>query len=194
MAAYHFPQSTSMVTPSKLLRSISSRVPLTLHSEGLPTSGKPNKDCGSSLGQIYARGTESNGRYAILYSWYMPKDSPSDGLGHRHEWEGVIVWLASGSSTTRENILAVCPSAHGNWDCSTDFLVAGTGPLIMYLSIWPINHQMWLSPTQGGQQPLIAWESLPDAARNALQTTDFGSATVPFKDSTFAGNIAAATF
>lgn len=53
---------------------------------------------------------------------------------------------------------------------------------------------MGLSFEQGGQQPLIAWESLPDAARNALQTTDFGSATVPFKDSTFAGNLAAATF
>jgi hypothetical protein len=53
---------------------------------------------------------------------------------------------------------------------------------------------MWLGAEQGGQQPLIAWESLPTAARDALQNTDFGSATVPFKDSTFAGNIAAATF
>lgn len=124
----------------------------------------------------------------------MPKDEPSEGLGHRHEWEGVIVWLASGSSTTSDNILAVCPSAHGKWDCSKDFFLSGTGPLIAYFSIWPVNHQMWLSVTQGGQQPLIAWESLPDVARDALQTTDFGSATVPFKDSTFAGNVAAATF
>lgn len=43
----------------------------------------------------------------------MPKDSPSDGLGHRHEWEGVIVWLNSATSTTAANIAAVCPSAHG---------------------------------------------------------------------------------
>jgi hypothetical protein len=124
----------------------------------------------------------------------MPKDSPSSGLGHRHEWEGVIIWLASASSTSASNILAVCPSAHGNWDCSTAFLHNGSGAFIAYFSIWPVNHQMWLGAEQGGQQPLIAWESLPAAARDALQTTDFGSATVPFKDSTFAGNIAAATF
>jgi hypothetical protein len=43
----------------------------------------------------------------------MPKDEPSDGLGHRHDWEGVIVWLSSSTATTAANIVAVCPSAHG---------------------------------------------------------------------------------
>ncbi|KAG4444134.1 hypothetical protein IFR05_000363 [Cadophora sp. M221] len=163
--------------------------------EGLPLTGSQNSGCKSNLGQIYARGFDgANGRYAIMYSWYMPKDSPSKGLGHRHEWEGVIVWLVSNSSTSASNILAVCPSAHGDWNCSKLFLLSGTGPLVSYFSIWPVNHQMWLGAEKGGQQPLIAWESLPDAAKNALQTTNFGSATVPFKDSTFAGNIAKATF
>lgn len=46
----------------------------------------------------------------------------------------------------------------------------------------------------GGQQPLIAWESLPAVAQTALQNTDFGEAIVPFKDATFAANLAAATF
>jgi hypothetical protein len=53
---------------------------------------------------------------------------------------------------------------------------------------------MWIGVKQGGQQPLIAWESLPALARDVLQTTNFGSATVPFKDATFMRNIAAATF
>lgn len=164
-------------------------------SEGLPLTGSQNSGCKNNLGQIYARGFDgANGRYAIMYSWYMPKDSPSKGLGHRHEWEGVIVWLASNTSTSASNILAVCPSAHGDWNCSKLFLLSGTGPLVSYFSIWPVNHQMWLGAEKGGQQPLMAWESLPDAAKNALQTTDFKSATVPFKDSTFAGNIAKATF
>jgi hypothetical protein len=129
-----------------------------------------------------------------MYSWYMPKDEPSYGLGHRHEWEGVIIWLASSTSTSIDNILAVCPSAHGNWDCSTSFLTAGTGAFIAYFSIWPVNHQMWLGAEQGGQQPLVGWESLSSVVKDALTNTDFGSATVPFKDSTFAANIAAATF
>jgi hypothetical protein len=89
----------------------------------------------------------------------------------------------------------VCPSAHGGWDCSTDgFSLTGTSPLIQYESIWPINHAMGLTTTVGGTQPLIAWESLPAAAQTALQTTDFGAAIVPFKDSTLASNLAAATF
>jgi len=129
-----------------------------------------------------------------MYAWYMPKDSPSAGLGHRHEWEGVIIWLASATSTSATNILAVCPSAHGKWNCSKTFRRTGTGVWIAYFGFWPIDHSMWIGNRQGGQQPLIAWESLPSVARDALQTTNFGSATVPFKDSTFMRNVVAATF
>ena len=30
-----------------------------------------------------------------IFPRYFPKDSPSDGLGHRHDWEGVIIYLSS---------------------------------------------------------------------------------------------------
>ncbi|KUI55447.1 hypothetical protein VP1G_02778 [Cytospora mali] len=162
---------------------------------GLATTGASNGDCSSSTGQIYVRSAEYNGSYALLYSWYFPKDEPSDGLGHRHDWEGAIVWLSSSTSTSVDNILAVCPSAHGGWECTTDdYTVSGTKPLIKYESIWPVNHAMSTTSTVGGTQPLIAWESLPSVAQDALQTTDFGSAIVPFKDSTFTENLAKATF
>ncbi|KAL4769142.1 necrosis inducing protein-domain-containing protein [Aspergillus nidulans var. acristatus] len=170
-------------------------------SGGLQPSGGSSAGCDSSTGQIYARstmtdGTDSTYGPAIMYSWYMPKDEPSTGLGHRHDWEGVIVWLSSSSSTSADNILAVCPSAHGDWNCSTDgfTLTDSTHPLIQYYNVWPVNHQLGLTSTVGGTQPLIAWESLTDAAQNALQTTDFGDATVPFKDSTFSANLGEATY
>lgn len=126
----------------------------------------------------------------------MPKDEPSDGLGHRHDWEGTIVWLTSATATTAANIVAVCPSAHGDWECHTvgDFTLSGTRPRIEYSSIFPLDHALSTTSTAGGSQPLIAWESLPAAAQSALQTTDFGAANVPFKDSTFTNNLAAATF
>ncbi|KAF8867396.1 putative NPP1 domain protein [Acephala macrosclerotiorum] len=162
---------------------------------GLKPTGATNGDCSSSTGQIYSRGTTYGDYYAIMYSWYMPKDEPSDGLGHRHDWEGVIVFLTSETSTTSSNIVAVCPSAHGNWDCSTDgFTLSGTSPLIKYESIWPLDHSCGLTSTVGGQQPLIAWESLPIVAQTALDDTDFGSAIVPFIDAHFETNLAAATF
>ncbi|KAJ5931152.1 hypothetical protein N7466_006645 [Penicillium verhagenii] len=162
---------------------------------GLATTGASNGDCSSSTGQIYVRGNSSGDYYALMYAWYMPKDEPSDGLGHRHDWEGAIVWLSDSTSTTVDNIVAVCPSAHGNWDCSTDgYSVDGTEPLIKYESIWPIDHSCGLTTTVGGLQPLIAWESLPTVAQDALDTTDFGSAIVPFIDAHFSTNLADATF
>lgn len=130
-----------------------------------------------------------------MYAWYMPKDEPSDGLGHRHDWEGAIVWLSSSTSTTAANIVAVCPSAHGKWDCSTDgYSLSGTQPLIKYESIWPLDHSCGLTSTVGGLQPLISWEELPAVAQEALDTTDFGSAIVPFIDAHFLTNLGNASF
>lgn len=133
---------------------------------------------------------------AIMYSWYFPKDEPSNGLGHRHDWEGVIVYLTDSTSSTADNIAAVCPSAHGDWTCSTDgyTLTDSTHPLIRYFSTWPVNHQLGLTGTVGGTQPLVAWESLPSVASAALEDTDFGSANVPFKDATFGSNLGSATY
>jgi hypothetical protein len=86
-------------------------------------------------------------------------------------------------------------SAHGGWDCSTSgFSLSGTGALISYQSTWPIDHSMGLSSTKGGQQPLVAWESLSGVEQSALETTDFGSAIVPFIPAHFTDNLAAATF
>ncbi|OJJ55523.1 hypothetical protein ASPSYDRAFT_60470 [Aspergillus sydowii CBS 593.65] len=169
-------------------------------SGGLQPSGEPSSDCDSSTGQVYARSTMSDGLVstygaAIMYAWYMPKDSPSTGLGHRNDWEGVVVWLSDESGTTADNIAAVCPSAHGEWNCDTDgFTLDGTRPLIKYSSTWPVNHQLDLTDQVGGTQPLIAWESLPDVARQALQDADFGDATVPLKDDTFGGNLESAAY
>lgn len=141
------------------------------------------------------RSNSSGNHYALMYSWYFPKDEPSTGLGHRHDWEGVIVWLSESTRTSADNILAVCPSAHGGWDCSTDgYTLDDTAPLIKYYSIWPVDHQCGLTSTVGGTQPLVAWESLPTVARNALSTTDFGDGNVPFIDSNIADNLNKATF
>ncbi|KKK21383.1 hypothetical protein P175DRAFT_0283550 [Aspergillus ochraceoroseus IBT 24754] len=168
-------------------------------SGGLAPTGSPSGGCSSSTGQVYARANMTAGtsgtEKAIMYAWYAPKDEPSDGLGHRHEWEGVIVWLNDASSTDASNVVAVCPSAHGAWDCSTDsYTLSGTHPLIKYYSIWPIDHHCGLTDTVGGMQPLIAWESLTDAAQTALQNTDFGKANVPFKDGNFVSNLDKATY
>lgn len=118
----------------------------------------------------------------------MPKDSPSDGLGHRHDWEEAIVWLSDNTATATLKGLSV--SAHGGIETTTTPGLSGTQPLVEYVSYWPLNHQLVQTTTVGGAQPLIAWDSMPVAAQTAMQDTDFGSAIVPFKDSTFTANLA----
>jgi hypothetical protein len=57
-----------------------------------------------------------------------------------------------------------------------------------------VNHQLIDTVEQGGEQPLIAWESLTDAARSAIETTSFGDATPSFRDSNFQNYLADAYF
>jgi hypothetical protein len=157
-------------------------------SAGLATSGNPNGMCGSSTGQVYVRGGTYNGAYAIMYSWYMPKDSPSSGLGHRHDWENVVVWLSSQSDSA--TIRGVAISAHGDYQKYSSPNLAGTRPKVGYISIWPVNHQLIATDKQGGEQPAIAWESMTAAARTAIENTDFGDATPSFRDSNFQSYLA----
>lgn len=181
------PATLGKRSPSRLIVSEQS---LTTPRGGLGTSGSSNGGCSSSTGQVYARAATYNGKYAIMYTWYMPKDEPSDGLGHRHEWENAVVWLSSAS--TSATVLGLATSQHGGYATTSTPAFSGVRPLVGYISYWPVNHQLIADTTAGGSQPLIAWESLPSAAQTALTNTDFGSANVPFKDSAFTTNLAAA--
>jgi hypothetical protein len=123
-----------------------------------------------------------------MYSWYMPKDSPSSGLGHRHDWENIVVWLSSQSTTA--TLRGVAISAHGDYQKEESPPLSETSPLIGYISYWPVDHQLIATDEQGGQQPLIAWENMTTAARSAIEDTDFGSATPSFRDSNFQSYLA----
>ncbi|KAH9862663.1 hypothetical protein J1614_010756 [Plenodomus biglobosus] len=156
---------------------------------GLNPSGNPSGGCGSSPGQVYARGGTHNGAYGIMYSWYMPKDSPGTGLGHRHDWENIVVWLSSASETA--TIRGVATSAHGNYNKDNTPPLSGTRPKTGYISYFPANHQLIATDDQGGQQPLIAWESMTDAAKTAIENTNFDKASPKFRNNNFQSNLEA---
>jgi len=125
---------------------------------------------------------------------YMPKDQPSIGLGHRHDWENVVVWIDTLEASAK--VLAVSPSAHGKYNkfVGSAAPMDGTRAKIRYFNIWPTNHQLGVTSKKGGEQPLIAWESLTEEAMRELNEANFGSATVPLKESTFQGNMEKAYF
>ncbi|KAL2889784.1 putative necrosis- and ethylene-inducing protein2 precursor protein [Ceratocystis lukuohia] len=158
---------------------------------GLSPTGSPSGLCTQSTGQVYVRGAWYGSQYGIMYSWYMPKDEPSTGLGHRHDWENAIIWIDS-PDVTSPKIVGLSTSAHGGYatiksDFSSHF--NGNSAFIEYISNWPINHQLVISTTQGLMQPLIAYESLTYQARYTLENWDFGSANVPFKEANMASNL-----
>ncbi|OWZ00090.1 Necrosis inducing protein NPP1, partial [Phytophthora megakarya] len=146
-------------------------------------------DCeGSELGsQIYARGTEFKGVYAIVYAWYFPRGRGAISalefrpFGHRHNWESVIIWL---DKLSLKNLKILGTSTFS-------FAWSGLGK---YNSHVPLNEQylngssvkidyhnnFLLSSTEvrvtqkeGEYQDLITWDQLPDAARDALSNTDW---------------------
>ena len=117
----------------------------------------------------------------------MPKDSPSTGLGHRHDWEHAVVWLSDASASATVQGIAV--SQHSGYDTSTSPPMDGDTPLIGYTASWPVNHHMVFTDEVGGTQPLVAWESLTEAARTALNDADFGDANVPMNEGNFVAKL-----
>jgi hypothetical protein len=149
--------------------------------------------CSSSDGQVYARGNTFPNSFAIMYSWYMPKDQPVAGTsGHRHEWESIIVWL-SGESEDAE-YLGIAYSGHGGYSTrksgegdASGF--DGSRPLVGYGTNGILNHELSFPDVKGGEQPLIDWGAMTPAAREALRTHDFRDANVPFNDKNFYDNL-----
>ncbi|RLN61230.1 hypothetical protein BBP00_00005514 [Phytophthora kernoviae] len=159
-------------------------------SGGLKTHGSGSAGCrGSGYGsQVYGRSTWYNGVWAIMYSWYFPKDSPVSGMGHRHDWEHVIVWIDN-PENVNGTILAMTPSAHSGYSTYTPppaDMIDGASVKVEYTSTYlVINHHLEGTSTAGETQDLIMWGDMTDAARYALNTTDFGNANVPMKDGNF---------
>ncbi|KAE8958129.1 hypothetical protein PR002_g30968 [Phytophthora rubi] len=122
-----------------------------------------------------------------MYSWYFPKDSPSSGLGHRHDWEHVIVWIDN-PDVAEPKILAVTPSAHSGYSAQVPpdaDKVDGNSVKVNYESTWPIDHALGSTTKGGDYQDLIMWGQMTDAARQALDNTNFGSANVQMSDWNF---------
>ena len=147
--------------------------------------------CSESTGQVYVRSASLRGRFAIMYSWYFPKDMPRDGTGgHRHDWEQIVVWLSEQSLDAE--VKGVSFSSHGGWLKRTAAKVDfdGDHPKVKYFRIAGLlNHGLDTTKVKGGQQPLINWPQLTLKARDALNTADFGSASVKFRDDNHIENL-----
>jgi Necrosis inducing protein (NPP1) len=169
-------------------------------SGGLESTGSESGGCSSNRGQVYVRHKEYPGRgCAVMYSWYFPKDG-NVFAGHRHDWEGIVVWLHRCSPDAGDPI-AVAYSAHGGWYVERGAAVdlhkrdGKIQPKVKYYKATPVtNYEVHPTRDAGGMQPLIDWRYLTAAARDTLNNANFGRATPPFKDSNFNSKVEAARY
>lgn len=157
-------------------------------SDGLDKcDGNDSNECDYGKGQVYARSAEKDGMFAIMYSWYFPKDVPVVCSGHRHDWENIVIWLSEESESAKYVGLAV--SKHGGYDHypqgSSKVTWEGDRPFITYTRELLLNHHPAVTNKKGDEQPLIAWEKLSNAAWDALQAYNFGDANLSFSDKNF---------
>lgn len=156
---------------------------------GLKPSGSQTGGCDETdKGQTYARATKTNTGVAIMYSWYMAKDQTLDDVSpgsHRHDFENVVIWLSNDTTT----VLGGAASGHGEYKKTKGTLPGGDSPTVEYFATFPTNHELQFSLAEGSTYPVSDWDAMPEAARKALQDTDFGKASPPFKDGSFEENL-----
>ncbi|ETL50182.1 hypothetical protein L916_00539 [Phytophthora nicotianae] len=172
-------------------------------SAGLKGTGAPDGECeGSPLGsQVYSRSTWYEGKWAIMYAWYFPKDIKDVGLikkALRHDWVNLVVWLDN-PALAKPKILATATSTFGAYyKNSKPFkrseVINGITPKVCYdnddYKGW---HTIFQFHEEGEYQDLIQWNQLTDAAREAFENGDFGEANVPFNDAYFETNLKSAS-
>ncbi|EEY63434.1 NPP1-like protein [Phytophthora infestans T30-4] len=118
--------------------------------------------------------------------------------GVRHDWVNLVVWLDN-PAIANPTILATSASTSGtgyviNKPPKRSDIIDGITAKVRYdendRDRW---HTIFQFHEVGEYQDLIQWTQLTDAARKALENTDFGDfANVPFNDAYFEKNIKAA--
>ena len=162
-------------------------------SGGLKPSGAPDGECqGSKHGsQVYGRATWFNDIWTIMFAWYFAKDSPMPLLGHRHDWENIVLFIDN-PAHQNPKILGCSTSWHSGYikyaPCPEDF-IDGYNVMIKYEHSFPLNHALNITKDAGEFQDLIMWHQLSDLARLALNKTDFGDANTPMNDLNFKAKI-----
>lgn len=139
------------------------------------------------LRPVYGRSTWMEGVWAIMYSWYFPKDSPSSRMGHRHDWEHAIVFIDN-PEVAEPKILACSVSSHGGYkkyNPCPSYVIDGTSLKVRYKHAWPLNHDLDTTGDAGTFQDLIMWDQMSNDTRRALNSVHFGKANTPFNDGNF---------
>ncbi len=174
---------------------------------GLDDSGSVTGQCRSNhLGRAntYSRAKCNNGWCAISYALYFEKDmncADCTVTSHRHDWEGVVVWVQQGAGTPAY----VSVSRHANYEIKRWNDVpnkSGVRARTIYHKDGGSTHVMRFA--RSGERPeawgnggwdepaLLSWDNLRSDLRNRLNSASWGDANFPLKDSRWPGELSRA--
>ncbi|OWZ07684.1 hypothetical protein PHMEG_00019894 [Phytophthora megakarya] len=157
--------------------------------------------------QVYGRAGWYKDLWAIMYSWYFPKEFFMAIPTKRHDWQSVVIWISNPEVETPKIVgvsmsmskskyakqLQLSPSSFAGYRSKSvrygrtyqnEVLAYGSNTTLRFAyTIIFGSAFMTFSNSDGDFQDLIMWEQLTDAARAALNdNNNFGSAEVPFND------------
>jgi hypothetical protein len=165
---------------------------------GLSLGGDVNGHC-HDMAQLtndntYSREKCNNGWCAVMYASYFEKDQATLGpaaIGHRHDWEHVIVWIYNNA------VQYVAVSQHSSYAISAASGVRfdGTHPKIVYHKDGASTHDFRFANTNDEPPEnatgswfyprLVGWNGYPAGYRDKLMSADFGDATIKIDDGDF---------
>jgi hypothetical protein len=102
------------------------------------------------------------------------------------------LFLSSLATLANPKMIGAAASGHGDYKKTTTPQVRdGAHPQVEYFTNFPKNHELQFKTSPGRDLSLVDWDTLPAPAKAALNTHDFGKATVPFRDldNTFLNNL-----
>ena len=162
---------------------------------GLKPTGPITGECRSGhLGHAntYSRAKCNNGWCGIIYASYFEKDEASPGIGHRHDWECMVVWVEQGADTPSY----LSASRHGGFSTHpiADVPMSGRQVMAVYHKDGASTHAFrfakWGETAENDtgawhQENLLTWDNLAPSLRTALNGSDWGNANLPLQDSKF---------
>jgi hypothetical protein len=89
----------------------------------------------------------------------------------------------STAANANPKVFGAAASGHGGYKKTTaPQMRDGNHLQVEYFAIFPKNHELQFKTSPGRDLAMVDWNTLPAAAKSALNTHDFGKATVPFRD------------
>ncbi|KAK1507801.1 necrosis inducing protein [Colletotrichum tamarilloi] len=166
------------------------------HGRGLKPTGDAGGDCRDfkQSGQTYSRVGKSHDRWAVLYSYYLPKVQGKEEQ-HRHHWLTVVVWLAFDTCPDDARVFSrrgvSYSTSPGNFDTTRsntlftdDEYGLGTHPIVAYDAGQPIFPSS-SGPDGALRPPLVGWQSLPGLVKEQFNGMQYEHTKVPFSDNNF---------